>query len=128
MYTLKECSDQLRRLVPREAFVRIDRSKALFVSDWPLRCPGFTLEAAEFSVEICGGLARITPRFTDAPEALKSDLLQIYKSPELTDKRLRQRLALALRLGRTDESAYLNKLLSHMEAADEDQMAGTRLL
>ena len=128
MYTLKECSDQLRRLVPREAFVRIDRSKALFVSDWPLRCPGFTLEAAEFSVEICGGLARITPRFTDAPEALKSDLLQIYKSPELTDKRLRQRLALALRLGRVDESAYLETLLYHMEAADEDQMAGTRLL
>ena len=128
MYTLKECSDQLRRLVPREAFVRIDRSKALFVSDWPLRCPGFTLEAAEFSVEICGGLARITPRFTDAPEALKSDLLDIYKTPELTDKRLRQRLALALRLGSTDESAYLKKLLYHMEAANEDQMAGTRLL
>ena len=128
MYTLKECSDLLRRLVPREAFIRLDRGKALFVSDWPLRCPGFALEEKEFSVEICGGLARITPRFTGAPEALKSDLLQIYKSPELTDKRLRQRLALALRLGRTDESAYLNKLLSHMEAADEDQMAGTRLL
>lgn len=128
MYTLKECSDLLRRLVPRDAFVRLDRGKALFVSDWPLRCPGFTLEAAEFSVEIRDGLARITPRFTGAPEALKSDLLRIYKSPELTDKRLRQRLALALRLGRTDESAYLNKLLSHMEAADEDQMAGTRLL
>ena len=128
MYTLKELSDLLRRLVPREAFVRLDRGKSLFVSDWPLRCPGFTLDETEFMVEIRDGLARITPRFADAPETLKSDLLEIYKTPELTDKRLRQRLALALRLGRVDESAYLETLLYHMEAADEDQMAGTRLL
>ncbi len=128
MYTLNELSDLLRRLVPREAFVRLDRGKALFVSDWPLRCPGFSLEEKEFLVEIDGGLACITPRFTGAPETLKSDLVGIYKTPELSDKRLRQRLALALRLGSTDESAYLKKLLYHMEAANEDQMAGTRLL
>lgn len=129
MYTLKEYSDLLRQLIPREAFVRLDRGKGLFVSDYPLRCPGFTLADPEFFVENTGGLAHISPCFADAPETLKADLNVIYGSaPSLMNKRLRQRLALAMRLGRADECAYLNELLDYMEAANEDQMAGTRLL
>ncbi|MCR4621419.1 MAG: hypothetical protein K5663_04995 [Clostridiales bacterium] len=128
MYTLREYSDLLRRLVPREAFVRLDRDSALFISDYPLRCPGFMLDDPEFAVESRGGLAHIFPRFDGAPETLKADLPKMYKTAELTDKRLRQRLALALRLGRTDESDYIKRLLEHMEAANEDQMAGTRML
>ena len=129
MYTLKEYSDLLRRLVPLEAFVRLDRGEGLFVSDYPLRCPGFTLTDPEFTAEIAGGLAHIKPCFAGAPETLKKDLDGIYKSaPNLMNKRLRQRLALAMRLGEADESAYLNELLDYMEAANEDQLAGTRLL
>ena len=129
MYTLKEYSDLLRQLIPREAFVRLDRGEGLFVSDYPLRCLGFALSDPEFTAEIAGGLAHIFPCFTGAPETLKNDLNGIYRSaPNLVNKRLRQRLALALRLGMLDECAYLNELLDYMEAANEDQMAGTRLL
>ena len=74
MYTLKEYSDLLRRLVPLEAFVRLDRGEGLFVSDYPLRCPGFTLTDPEFTAEIAGGLAHIKPCFAGAPETLKKDL------------------------------------------------------
>ena len=118
--------------LPPGAFLRRDRGDALYVTNAPAR--GWTGPAAGFSVELCGGIAKLTPdaasmqscdflpdrlatelaRFTGASgEAIRifTACMKCVEAPdrqsfEKCDRLLRQAAARALRSGGGDGLFY----------------------
>ncbi|MBQ3080354.1 MAG: hypothetical protein IJC48_10215 [Clostridia bacterium] len=115
MHTLNDYRALALSLIKDEsAFLRIDRSDALFVTDAPRRNPSrfqsvLPLLEEHFIVSTENGLSRLTPKFSSAPAALRDACLIILKGDPDTKKReIRTRLAIAMRQRNQEEIDFLN--------------------
>ena len=118
----------VKAALPEQAFLRIDRKNALFVSDAPRFAEKETLALDGYDLEYSGNLLRITPTFEGVPQGLKDVCLGILKSgsKEQKNRLIRTNLAKAMRTHDREKTAFLMQLL-RKEEEDEDQLVGTRL-
>ena len=116
MLSLAEHRRIVRSYLPEGAFLRIDRAKALFVSDAPRFKDAACIEIPGYKTENCGNLLRITPNFGEALAAVEDALIKILKADTAErDELIRKNLALALREHDAARTAFFKKLLEREE-------------
>ena len=125
---LEEHRAFIRSYLPSNAFLRIDRSDSLFVTDAPRFAHGSEIQIPGYKTRLCRGVLHIIPEFDDVPSPIKGVMVSILKAGQTEKNRLiRTHLALALRKHDTESAKILEEMLEGVEV-DEAKVDGARLL
>ena len=109
MKTLEEYRAELTPLLPENAFLRIDRGVALFVTDAPMRSGKPPVLPDEYETSSDSRLLRITPKLNDLPKEAKNHYITYLKTKD--DASLRRALSLCMRAHNTEAAARLERML-----------------
>lgn len=116
MREIEEYRQLLIPLLPPNAFLRVDRNAALFVTDAPRRQEGFCLKVGCFVCTVRADLMYITPVYEDAPQGAQELITAYLKMPAAQrDVTARQQLALALRNHLPEEAGFWAERLKELE-------------
>ena len=119
MRSVEDYRRDILPLLPKGAFLRLDRGSALFVTDAPRLEPGFGIRDRAWQVRQDNGLLYITPVFDGIPADERQAFAASLKlMGERRQKLLRQRLALNMRLKKQEEAHFLSALLDETEESD----------
>lgn len=112
MKTLEDYREEIKARLPENAFLKVDRGSALFVSDAPTRRTDCDIRIEGWKCRPDKGLLYITPALHEVPEAIRDVYIHTLKRGKAENqKEIRQRLACCMRSKQKEETAFLNDLL-----------------
>ena len=121
MRRIDEYRAALKPLLPEGAFLRTDRKDALFVTNAPIFDPGFSLPKEAWTVRTEGRIMRVTPVYEDVPAGDEAACTMFLKCRGTqTQKLLRQKLALSMRLRQEKKAAFWKALLAETEDIEHE--------